>query len=196
MMNIKKAVSGARLACAVILALASVSCGDMPREGTASSYLIITSLLGSPGETDEFVGELRSDVRTQGSIFNDNGQVAFLLGMKDPGITSPSSANFITIDRYRIVYIRADGRNTPGVDVPYPFDGAITGTVTDAPVSFGFTLVRHQAKVEAPLGALETNFLIVSTIAEVTFYGHDQTGRAVSVSGKISVHFGNFADPE
>ena len=61
---------------------------------------------------------------------------------------------------------------------------------------FGFTLVRHQAKVEAPLGALASNFLIVSTIAEVTFYGHDQTGRAVSVMGKISVHFANFADPE
>ena len=78
--------------------------------------------------------------------------------------------------------------------MPYAFDGAITGTVSDS-ASFGFTLVRHQAKAEAPLGALETNFVVISTIAEVTFYGHDQTGRAVSVTGKISVHFANFADP-
>jgi hypothetical protein len=196
-MNIKKAVSGCRLACAAILALASVSCGDMAREGKASSYLIIEALLGSAGETDDFVGELRSDVRTGGGILNDNGQVAFALAMKDPSNpTGPTTANFITVNRYRVVYIRADGRNTPGVDVPYPFDGAITGTVTPTGTTMGFTLVRHQAKAEAPLGALETNFLIVSTIAEVTFYGHDQTGRAVSVAGRISVHFANFADPE
>jgi len=29
----------------------------------------------------------------------------------------------------------------------------------------------------------------------VTFYGHDQTGREVSVTAKILVNFGNFADP-
>ena len=52
-------------------------------------------------------------------------------------------------------FIRADGRNTPGVDVPYGFDGAFTvdgrrgETATAA-----FTLVRHIAKQEAPLGAL------------------------------------------
>ena len=78
--------------------------------------------------------------------------------MKDPTLVGPSSANFITIDRYHVKYIRADGRNTQGVDVPYPFDGAITGTVTDDGAIFGFTLVRHQAKVEAPLGALAVEF--------------------------------------
>jgi hypothetical protein len=194
-MSIEKIVRVGRLAGAVILVLASVSCGDMTREGQASSYLIITSLLGSSGETDELGGELRSDVLTNGGIVNDNGEVEFALAMKDPGLTDPSTANFITIDRYHVKYIRADGRNTQGVDVPYEFDGAITGTVSGE-ATFGFTLVRHQAKVEAPLGALATNFVIVSTIAEVTFYGHDQTGRAVSVMGRISVHFANFADPE
>jgi hypothetical protein len=110
-------------------------------------------------------------------------------------LAEPTSNNFITVNRYRVVYTRADGRNTPGVDVPYPFDGAITVTVSGTATA-GFTLVRHQAKVEAPLGALATNFVIVSTIADVTFYGQDQTGRAVSVTGRISVNFANFADPE
>src|SRR5687767_10308600 len=114
-MNIKKAVSGCRLACAATLALASLSCGDMAREGKASSYLIIEALLASAGETDDFVGELRSDVRTGGGILNDNGEVAFALGMKDPSNpTGPTTANFITVNRYRVVYIRADGRSTPG----------------------------------------------------------------------------------
>jgi hypothetical protein len=54
--------------------------------------------------------------------------------------------------------------------------------------------VRHQAKQEAPLAALATNPIIITTIAKVTFYGHDQTGRSASVTGNIEVAFGNFAD--
>ena len=53
--------------------------------------------------------------------------------VKDAGTatpTTPSANNDITIDRYRVEYTRADGRNTPGVDVPYAFDGAITVTIT------------------------------------------------------------------
>ena len=47
-----------------------------------------------------------------------------------------------------------------------------------------FTLVRNIAKDEAPLQALTVNGVIISTIAEVTFYGHDQTGREVSAVGE------------
>ena len=43
--------AGTRLACAVALALASVSCGDMARDGQASSYLIMNSLAASRGGT-------------------------------------------------------------------------------------------------------------------------------------------------
>ena len=39
-------------------------------------------------------------------------------------------------------------------------------------------------------------FIVISTIAEITFYGHDQTGREVITTGRISVHFANFGDPE
>ena len=50
---------------------------------------------------------------------------------------------------------------------------------------------------EAPLQALARNFaVIISTIAEITFYGHDQTGREASVTGQIARQFGNFGDPD
>jgi hypothetical protein len=185
--------AGTRLACAVVLVVASVSCGDMAREGQASSYLIISELTASRGGTTPgpFAGNLNSDVNP---VFNDNGQVQFELAMKDP-LLGPSPVNSITIDRYHVRFIRSDGRNTEGVDVPYAFDGAITGTVPNTS-TFTFTIVRHQAKEEAPLRALRADpfiGIIVSTIAEVTFYGHDQTGRAVSVTGKISVNFADFS---
>ena len=98
-----------------------------------------------------------------------------------------------------IAYARADGRNRPGVDVPHPFDGAFTVTVrAEGTASAGFVLVRLQAKAEPPLLALRNSdgLFAISTIATVTFYGHDQTGRAVSVSGKISIEFADWADKE
>ena len=191
--------------CATALALTVLSsgCGDLTREGTASSYLIVTSLQAASGAEPSKLGStLNSDVITVvdgvSTIFNDLGQVTLRLAMKDAGAPSPSaptSNNFITINRYHVRFIRADGRNVQGVDVPYSFDGAFTGTVTDSELTAGFELVRHIAKTEAPLAALARNVTIISTIAEITFYGRDQTGREVSVNGQMLVSFGNFGDP-
>lgn len=206
-MTRKKVVWGARVAGAAVLALASVSCGDVARQGTGSSFLTIATLEGSSGaDPGTFGTPVLSDVVTivEGpdgesfsTIFNDLGRATFTLNLKDPGTpaapTSPSSVNAITIDRYHVRYLRTDGRNTEGVDVPFAFDGAVTTTVSGSGTAV-FTLVRHQAKQEAPLGALGQNGIIVTTIAEVTFFGHDQAGRAASVTGKIEVNFGNFAD--
>lgn len=195
--------AGLRLAAAVGLVLAPVSCGSLTRQGTASSFLMITELLAASGaDPGAFSGTLDSDVITVkddvAGIFGDLGKATLKLGLKDPGSSgspnSPSANNFITIDRYRVEYKRTDGRNTQGVDVPYAFDGAVTATVADES-DVSFLIVRHQAKEEAPLRALATSNLIFSTIATVTFYGHDQTGRAVSVSGNISIGFANYADP-
>lgn len=192
----------ARLAIAA-LAFGTVSCGELTRQGQSPAYLIIQSLEAAPGHSpNEFGGSLTSDVFTiidgAGGIFADQGQVNFALGLRDPGPstspTTPSPNNAITVTRYRVTFIRADGRNTPGVDVPYPFDGAFTVTVSGT-ASSGFTLVRPQAKQEAPLAALRTSGVIISTIAEITFYGFDQTGREVIATGNIGINFGNFADP-
>jgi hypothetical protein len=183
----------------------STSCGDVARQGTGNSFLIISALEAASGATPtEFGGTLRSDVLTivddSPSIFNDVGRVVFRLGLKDPGAptapNSPSQYDFITVDRYRVRFVRADGRNTPGVDVPYGFDGSFTITVAGGDATAGFELVRHIAKMEAPLGALAANGVIISTIAEITFYGRDLAGREVSATGRMLVDFGNFADPD
>jgi len=196
-------VRAAGFATALALTILSSGCGDLTREGTASSYLIVSSLQAASGaEPGNFGSTLNSDVITVvdgvSTIFNDLGQVTLRLAMKDAGATSPSaptSNNFITINRYHVRFIRADGRNVEGVDVPYSFDGAFTGTVTDSELTAGFELVRHIAKTEAPLAALGRNVTIISTIAQITFYGRDQTGREVSVDGQMLVSFGNFGDP-
>jgi hypothetical protein len=187
-----------------VFLLASVSCGDMTLQGTSPAYLIVTELEGASGaEPGEFAATVSSDVITVvdnvPTVFGDPGRVSFQLALKDPGPpgspTVPSVNNAITVDRYRVKYIRSDGRNVEGIDVPYTFDGAFTITVSSTATA-GFTLVRNQAKNEAPLRALVNSAVVISTIAEVTFYGHDQTGREVTAVGRISVNFANWGDPD
>jgi hypothetical protein len=201
----KKVVWGsvARLGIAA-LAVGGTSCGELVKQGQSPAYLIVQVMEAAQGHApSEFFAALSSDVITVvddvASVYPDGGRVTFALGLKDPGPptspNSPSPNNRITVNRYRVNFVRTDGRNTPGVDVPYPFEGAFTVTVTDE-ASIGFTLVRVVAKGEAPLAALRTNSVFIGTIAEVTFYGFDQTGREVIATGRIGVNFGNFADPQ
>lgn len=196
-----------------LLAMAGAGCGDLVRQGRGPVQVVIMSLTAASGADPERLGgTLHSDVITNvtrtingtqvtvPTVFSDHGQVVMSLLLKDPGqpgvASTPSAINQVTFTRYRVSFTRADGRNMPGVDVPYGFDGAITFTVPqDGTVTANFELVRHIAKSEAPLRALQNAAGTISTIAEVSFYGRDQAGNDVAASGSILVDFGNFGDP-
>jgi hypothetical protein len=198
-----------RMAAAAASVAVSISCGDVVRDGKSPSILTIESLAGRAGNEDgEFVNPVNSDVITNmrspapcsatapcPTTFNDLGSVTLRLSPKDITGTAPSSNNAVTISRFRVTYRRADGRNTPGLDVPYPFDGAVTGTVfPGASTELAFELVRHSAKMEAPLVQLKFQPQIVTTITDVTFWGRDQVGNEISASGTIQINFGDFGD--
>ena len=195
----------------MVLALAgAVSCGQLNSTGRSPSYLVVEGLLGSSGASPgTFGGTLESDVVTnvsttvggqtvlQPTVYEDTGQVKLRMALKDVSISGPTSANGITVTRYHVDFKRSDGRNTQGVDVPYGFDGAATGTIGADGGLLTFVLVRAQAKLEAPLKALRGGggAIVISTIAEITFYGQDQNGNSVSVTGSISVNFADWGDP-
>ena len=202
---------------AVILAvgLTSASCGEIVRSGRSPMILLIDSIQGASGATPGQLGvPVLSDVVTlvkrtvNGSeqqvptIYNDVGQATLRMVLKDqgaPAVTAtPTLTNAITVTRYRVEYIRADGRNTQGVDIPYSFDGGVTATIVAGPSDVPFELVRHNAKEEAPLSAMAGGGgrVFISTIAKVTFYGKDLGGNDVEASGTISVNFSDFADPQ
>ena len=188
-----KAVWGARFgafAMASLLVGAS-SCSETVRTGDASSFLVINTLTGGAQNDTTVESDVQGDT---GTVFTDVGQAVLQLQMRDVGGPGPSPNNAITLTQYRVEYIRSDGRNTPGVDVPFPFSSGLTATVSGTQ-TVGFTLVRVQAKEEAPLRALRGGggAFAISTIARITFFGHDQTGREVSVTGNLDVTFADWA---
>lgn len=201
----RKVVWGSVVTAGVIGAsLLLAGCGELVRQGHSTVYLQLDSLQGLNTGATTYTTEVLSDVAnylvvdgiTYISRAPDAGQMTLRLMMKDP-LLAPTSANAITISSYRVVYRRTDGRNTPGVDVPYPFDGTISATVSPGQqLAIGFTLVRAQAKFEAPLRALTGggSTLTIATIAHVTFFGHDATGTEVSVEGDITVYFADWPD--
>lgn len=207
-----RSLQAALLAAAVV---ASTSCGDVARTGRSPVLLVIETVEAASGaDPSTFSQMLLSDVQTiversvggetqrVPTVFNDLGRATFRLVMKNPGVPdaplSPTALNEVTLTRYRVTFRRSDGRNTPGVDVPFSFDGAMTATVpASGSVTAAFDLVRHQMKLEPPLRNLVNGGgeMFISTVAEVTFWGRDQAGNEISAVGTITVNFGDFADP-
>jgi len=203
-----------RLVGLAIVTVAATSCGDVVRQGSSPVYLVIDTLEGIRGAATQGRPStvLTSDVITNvtqpppcstdnpcPTIFADSGTVTLRAPLKDIGSGStplaPTTNNEVTINQYRVHYVRTDGRSTPGVDVPFDFDGAVTGTIpAGGTATLGFTLVRNVAKEEAPLAQLRTSSNIINAIAQVTFFGADRVGNHVSVMGQIDVNFGNFGD--
>ena len=190
---------------------ASTSCGDVVRTGRSPVFLQVNLLQGATGNVapGPMGTVVQSDVITNvtspapcsattpcQTVFADPGQVILSSALKDvTNPAGPTTNNDVTITRYHVAYRRADGRNTQGVDVPYAFDGAATGTVAvGGSLTLSFELVRHDAKMESPLVQLKGNPQILNVIADVTFYGRDLVGNDVSVTGSISIEFGNFGE--
>jgi len=201
------------LAGLALVAAAAASCGDVVREGSSPVFLVIDTLAAVRGgaSSTTATSNLLSDVITNATqpapcssaapcptVFDDSGTVVLRAPLKDIGgsnALTPTSNNEVTITRFTVEYVRADGRNTPGVDVPYPIDGSVTGTIpAGGTLSLGFEIVRHTAKQESPLVELKTSPNIIVTTAKVTFYGVDRVGNNVSVTGQIQINFGNFGD--
>jgi len=199
------------LAAAAMVA-STVSCGNVVRDGRSPVLLVVQKIAGVKGSSTAggtaavpLISDVVTLVTTGGTCsptnpcptyFNDTGVATISLASKDiVGLPSPTSNNQVTITRVHVQYVRTDGLSTPGVDVPFPFDTAVTVTVPPSgTVDVPFEVVRNSAKLEQPLLDLRANGIIVSTIANITFYGTDLVGNAITATGTLQVNFGNFAD--
>ncbi len=189
----------------IIALLVMAGCVAKENDSTSASFLVINSLTGNDlagkaGSTTVF-----SDVSLAGSIVNDNGVASITTLTYNP--LEDSDAHDITyymnviVDQVDVEFMRTDGRNVEGVDVPYRFTQPMNMLVAvDEIVDIPFVLIRHVAKLEAPLFALRevgNQAIVLQLVAKVTVHGKDLGGHRVApVSGYISVWCANFADAE
>ena len=182
--------------------LLSISCNPLSDDTRSASMLIVENIMGTDMEENE-VNFLQSDVIFQepdevGTIIADSAVVSFRGQLLDPAsLTGPSHYNDITVTRYVVSYIRADGRNTEGVDVPYSFEGNMSVVVAmDSTESATFVIVREVAKLEPPLIGLQEwrDAGVINCTAKVDFYGQDQVGNTIKATGYLTIYFANYAN--
>ena len=181
----------------------AVACAGDGRLSSRSSVTLVVERIGAASDgaaarsTRTFI---RSDVVTDGTVTPDAAQVTLRLVPKDPGAAAgpaaPSGTQFATVDRYRVRYVRSDGRHTPGVDVPHAWDGALGVTASVAAEIVEIVLVRASAKLDPPLVTLRRGGgdVVINATAHVTFYGRDHGGARVQADGAIGVEFADWSD--
>jgi hypothetical protein len=192
-----------------VVALISYACTEVEDNSESASLLVVDNVNGEPGGQGEEAGvPLLSDVCEDDpetgacGTFNDNVTVTFsnefLQIGPGAGVGGPSFMNDIIVTQYRVDFVRPNGRNTPGIDVPFGIDGTMNVRVPiNGTADASITVVRHVAKKEPPLADLVTGLGegVITANAVMKFFGHDIAGREVSATGFIEVHFANFAEP-
>lgn len=187
-----------------VLALLLAACNPVENKSESQSLLTVESISGSDADGNES-SFLQSDVLYQdpatgaSSIFADTAKVTLTARTLDPAPalgTSPYAD--IQVTKYVVSFSRSDGKNTPGVDVPYSFEGNISILVKIGMMtSIGFVIVRETAKQESPLielGSTGTRAEVLATTARIDFYGHDLGNKNVKATAYLPVYFGNYAN--
>ena len=107
---------------------------------TTNTFVVIVSMASTQG--DDLNSDVCIDVDGVCSVQNDVGEVVMEAQVKNLKDVS-SVVNDIVFTRYRVTFVRADGRNVPGVDVPFPFDGVANFRVpADQSASYPHVLAR------------------------------------------------------
>jgi hypothetical protein len=174
------------------------ACNPLEDESRSNSILVVENVTGKDMSGTD-AGFLQSDVlKTDNTIVADTAKATLSARLMDPApILGTSQYSDIMITRYVVSFSRTDGRNRPGADVPFPFEGSLSTLVrVDSTTSLDFVIVREAAKLEAPLVNLRDSAYgdILNMTAKIEFYGHDLADKAVKATGYLTVYFANYAD--
>jgi hypothetical protein len=202
----------ASLGAVVAITLASGSCVPSFVEQNETGLLMrIVGIVGTPASADE--GDvLLSDVSDG---FNDNATLTLDLARKNPTVATSTPLEDVLLERYEVRFLRSDGHNTEGVDVPYRITGPLSGVlhapqdVQEPARDVSIIVVRHQAKFEPPLKNLvgifnnNANLVpqfpgagVITCIAEITVHAKNLRGQGLSAQARLQVVFADFVDKE
>jgi len=190
---------------AILLAAAfwMTSCNSLENETQSASLLTVESITGldTAGGEGNFIQSdvLYVDTATGATAVRaDSATVIFRASTLDPApILGTSQYNDIQVTRYVVTYIRADGRNVQGIDVPYSFEGGLSVVVRiGVSAAASFIIVRDVAKQEPPLFNLRAGFPgdLLNVTARVDFYGRDLANKTVKATGMIPITFANYGN--
>ena len=180
-----------------------LSCNPIEDETKSDSLLIVEKITATDLEGNE-VNFLNSDVikvnedTGETYVTADAAKATLRATLLDPApLLGASIYNDILVTRYVVTYTRSDGKNTPGVDVPYPIDGSLSalvriGQTTDVSI----IVVRETAKLEPPLRNLAIGRAdgVITATAKIDFYGEDMTKHKVKATGYLTIEFANYID--
>jgi hypothetical protein len=200
-----------KMALTALAALVMSGCTpEWARENDSNLLMRITEIQGNPGGDQDSGPILHSDVCC--SIFNDAATLGVEVYRKNP-LAASTPVEDVVLTRYEVRYMRTDGRNREGVDVPYRITGPLNvrihapGGSSESIGEVIVDVVRHQAKLEPPLsrlrqldedagtlelGNLAAGEMLITTIAEITIYGETGNDRSLSATGQLQVTFADF----
>lgn len=199
------------------VALLTYACTRVEDNARSGSLLTITEVVGEIGDVEGGGTDstpLLSDTCDNDNtlpqdpefctVVNDNATITFRndflqIGPGSGANSGPTFINDIVVTRYRVDYFRPNGRNTPGVDVPWGIDGTMNVTVpADGSGEGSIVIVRHNAKREVPLAELDLgpgeDILVAN--AQIQCFGQDLSGRVVSATGYLEIHFANYGESQ
>lgn len=175
------------------------SCNPIENTTRSNSLLIVVKITGYTFDgtaADYLQSDVLEESEGQAYVTADSATASLRAELLDPSAEAESSLyNAIYVTRYVVSYTRSDGRNTPGVDVPYSFEGALQAWIQiGQEEEIGFVIVREVAKAEPPLldlhDAREEGVLQVT--AQIDFYGQDTATRQVKATGYLTIFFANY----
>ncbi len=201
-----------------VLGLVAVTAGCVPdwaRENETGMIMEVAGITGVAG--GEAQGGTSGDILFSdvSAWINDDAVVVVNLYRKNPTVASTSALEHVRLESYQVRYLRSDGRNIEGLDVPHRITGALNSlrfhTPTDTAeveIEAVINAVRHTAKREPPLinlidsdltprtrGPVLTGEGIITTTAEITVYARQiTTGEALQATGRFQVVFADFVD--
>jgi hypothetical protein len=195
MKNTTKTLSIVVIVSAILL---FTSCNPIENNSKSASMLTVENIQGTD-ISGQAASYLQSDVlKSNSTVTADTAAATLSAATLDPDpLMGTSQYSDILVTRYTVSYSRTDGKNVPGVDVPYPFEGSLSVLVkSGSSATFSLIVVREVAKLEPPLVALADSRAegVLQVTARIDFYGRDPANRTVTATGYLAIFFANYTD--
>lgn len=174
------------------------SCNPIGDDSQSNTILYVLNITGTDISGSK-VNYLQSDVVSSTGIITADSAIATLKAnlLEPASLFGASQYNDIKLTRYTVSYVRSDGNNVEGTDIPYSFEGYLSRLIEiDSSVDVSFIIVREVSKLELPLINLHEGRSegVIEVKTKIDFYGQDMSNNTVKATGYLTIFFANYAD--